>query len=503
MTFLLRTLCVIALTLVLAPSAAYPAEGLGGPDVAPAEMPPEAEPPDTPAQVATPTEAEPEPPIPLRRPRMSKEALIKLCSPSAVDVEVIVPRPDGPYAARGAGIILHESGYILTASHVVVGLQGTSETVRLHDGTTRPFRRVAFATDYDIGILKIDTAKPLPRARIGRSTTTRAGDRVLIIGNPHGRPHTVRTGVIRSPKGGGPGRFRVDGADVAPGDSGAPVYNRHGEMVGMVQIKNTVLPEVSYSVRIDHLRKGFAEDLMNERSRDFRIGMKVDTFGPATVTEIRPGSPAENAGLHVGDVIRRVGPMRIDDGIHYVLALLEADSPEPRRVTFERGGKTYTTSVTPATPPLRQPVEVADVEPGVRYAAYHGEWEALPDFHALEPVASGILPMFTLAPDLDRDDAFGLAFTGRVWAPADGKYTFHTTSDDGSKLWIGDELVVENDGVHPSAEKSGVVFLKAGLHPIRVTFFEAFGHEALRVSYSGPGIRKQVIPPSALFTQKP
>src|SRR5690606_22662450 len=83
-------------------------------------------------------------------------------------------------------------------------------------------------------------------------------------------------------------------------------------------------------------------------------------------------------------------------------------------------------------------------------------------------------------------------------APSDGEYTFFTTSDDGSKLFIGTTQVVNNDGLHGAAEQSGKIGLKAGKHAIRVIFFERGGDEVLQVSWQGPGVGKQLIPSGSL-----
>ncbi len=79
----------------------------------------------------------------------------------------------------------------------------------------------------------------------------------------------------------------------------------------------------------------------------------------------------------------------------------------------------------------------------------------------------------------------------------DGLYTFFVNSDDGSKLYLGDSLVVSNDGLHGSMEKSGEVLLKAGKHRLKLLYFDASGGRSLVVSYSGPGIRKQEVPAPA------
>jgi alpha-L-fucosidase len=135
---------------------------------------------------------------------------------------------------------------------------------------------------------------------------------------------------------------------------------------------------------------------------------------------------------------------------------------------------------------------------GLRYVYCEGKWDSLPDFKALTPKKEGVVPEFVLSPKVEPD-YFGFEYTGFIKVPESGVYTFYVESDDGSRLYIGDKLVVDNNGLHSLAEKKGVVPLAAGLHPIRVLFFERDGNEGLKVSYEGPGLKKQEISSSALF----
>jgi hypothetical protein len=87
--------------------------------------------------------------------------------------------------------------------------------------------------------------------------------------------------------------------------------------------------------------------------------------------------------------------------------------------------------------------------------------------------------------------------------PKAGVYTFYTASDDGSRLHIGDTLVVDNDELHGIVEKSEQIALAAGLHSITVTYFNCTGGRELKVLYQGPGIDKQSIPASLLWHTTP
>ncbi len=106
-------------------------------------------------------------------------------------------------------------------------------------------------------------------------------------------------------------------------------------------------------------------------------------------------------------------------------------------------------------------------EPGLRADVYRGFWNELPDFSKLTPEFIAGAGAFELPP-ATPNKGFGVEFTGYIRVPADGVYTFATRSDDASKLWIGDQLVVDNDGAHIVRKRTGEVALRAGLHPIRV-----------------------------------
>jgi hypothetical protein len=152
---------------------------------------------------------------------------------------------------------------------------------------------------------------------------------------------------------------------------------------------------------------------------------------------------------------------------------------------------------TAAAVTLRNADNPASTLAGLDYRYYEGTWSVLPNFDALTVAKQGTVTNFDLTPR-NRNDNFAFRFTGYVNVPSDGTYTFYTSSDDGSKLYIGTAEVVNNDGLHGLIEKSGTIGLKAGRHAITVAFFEGGGGESLLVSYSGPGVSKQAIPASAL-----
>lgn len=159
---------------------------------------------------------------------------------------------------------------------------------------------------------------------------------------------------------------------------------------------------------------------------------------------------------------------------------------------------TVQVTVNPLGITLLPAVNPANTVNGLDYKYYEGSWSVLPNFASLTPVKTGMVNNFDITV-ANRTDQIGFSFTGYVTVPADGVYTFYTTSDDGSKLFIDNVQVVDNDGLHGAQEKSGTIGLKAGKHAITGLFFEQGGGEIFSVSYEGNGLSKQVIPASALF----
>ncbi len=146
----------------------------------------------------------------------------------------------------------------------------------------------------------------------------------------------------------------------------------------------------------------------------------------------------------------------------------------------------------------RPAVTLEHSHPGLNYSYFHGNWEKLPDFDSLKSEASGTIENFGTQPAVQKE-YFGFKFTGFIQVPEDGLYNLFLASDDGSQLYIGEELVVDNDGLHGSRLEMGRIVLQSGFHPITVLFFQRTGGMDLEVSLSGPNMEKQIIPASTLF----
>jgi len=122
----------------------------------------------------------------------------------------------------------------------------------------------------------------------------------------------------------------------------------------------------------------------------------------------------------------------------------------------------------------------------VTYRYYEGTWDTLPDFCALSPVVSGRMPRITLD-SARREDNFGLQFETVIEVLEDDVYAFTIGSDDGSKLFVDDRLIVDNDGMHGMKAARGVAPLAAGNHRIRVDYFERSGLQGLEIKWMKRG----------------
>jgi hypothetical protein len=120
----------------------------------------------------------------------------------------------------------------------------------------------------------------------------------------------------------------------------------------------------------------------------------------------------------------------------------------------------------------------------------------MPDFNALTPVDKGNVPDFDLSKIKHNETNYGVVYDGYINIPADGKYTFYITSDDGSKFYINNQFLIDNDGSHAFDEKSAEITLKKGLLPLRVEYFQGNYGQGLSVDFSSDKIAKTSLFPS-------
>ncbi len=138
------------------------------------------------------------------------------------------------------------------------------------------------------------------------------------------------------------------------------------------------------------------------------------------------------------------------------------------------------------------------MEPGLTVSYAEGSWGNCPDFRKVRILTRKIADKIDISPRR-RDSDYALQFDGFLKIPRDGIYTFGLGSDDGSLLYLGGAVILDNDGLHGYGVKKTSVRLRAGVYPFRVKFFQAGGAQRLAVTLQGPGLEEGPIPKDLLL----
>ena len=148
----------------------------------------------------------------------------------------------------------------------------------------------------------------------------------------------------------------------------------------------------------------------------------------------------------------------------------------------------------------KQATAIKRAQPGINYKYYEPPAQTEINFGSIDgtPKESGIADRISLSMK-KRKDRFAFEFSGYIKVEKDGIYTFYAESDDGSKLFIDDELTVDNGGYHGTVEKDGKVALKKGFHKIKILYFDGGGGNALKISLKTDGGAKQEVAASSLY----
>lgn len=273
-------------------------------------------------------------------------------------------------SSLGSGVIVSREGHILTNNHVIANMEKIE--VQLTDGRVEPAQLIGSDELTDIAVLKIDAKniEPLP---FGDSDQVRVGQLVFAIGNPFGLQETVTQGIIsakgrRAVADSGVEFLQTDAA-VNQGNSGGPLLNLRGEIVG---INSAIYSNsdggawlgISFAIPSNTARRTLESLLKNGRVIRGYLGVQMtnlnretarslgapDTAG-AAVVDIVPGSPAEKAGLMAGDVIRTFNGHPIADILALRSRVAEMELNGKVELGVLREGKMVTLSTTVAEAP--------------------------------------------------------------------------------------------------------------------------------------------------------
>jgi serine protease Do len=250
----------------------------------------------------------------------------------------------------GSGFILHPDGYIGTNAHVVSA--GTQLSVTLANGKEYEARVIGRDNRRDLAVIKIDPDEPLPPIKLGRSDDLMIGEETIAVGNPVGLHNTVTTGVIsaihRELAVGGnvvyPDVIQTD-ASINPGNSGGPLLNILGELIGVNTAIRTDAQNIGFAIPVDDLREIIADILDSEKLNHAVTGMRVAGTEPVKVTAVRPGGPADRAGVKPGDVVASLQGKPLPAAIDFYVAMLARQPGESVPLTLVRNGSTINAQV--------------------------------------------------------------------------------------------------------------------------------------------------------------
>ena len=267
-------------------------------------------------------------------PRAAFAELAETLSPAVVHIAVTRGAPGFLVEeGMGSGFIINPHGYVLTNNHVVE----SARKIRVILPGSDEYAATLVGADprTDLALLKVDSAEPLPVAPLGDSDSLRIGEWVLAIGNPFGLDQTVTAGIVsaKGRKEVAPGReamyanFIQTDASINPGNSGGPLINMRGEVVGIntaiqagaqgigfaipVNMAKLLLPQLAEG----KVERGYLGVLIQEVTREMSGTLGLKDASGALVAEVLAGSPADKAGVRVGDVIVEFAGKPIKDHV--------------------------------------------------------------------------------------------------------------------------------------------------------------------------------------------
>lgn len=417
---------------------------------------------------------------------------------------------EGSGGVSGSGVLIHEQGYVLTADHVTRDRQGF-----VIFGLTRaPFKVVGRLPERDLALLKVDVPSTIAPVRLGRSHDLRPGEPIIVGGNPGGRGLVFSQGTINAPSidptwpnllaktfwrddaadaalakdmacstGGRPQFIQFD-AMSNKGNSGGALVNFLGELIGIVAQKAPGEDAVNWAIPIDRIRLFLPYFVQPEETRGFWTGLTIDPLAAGAVIEkVAASSPAVEAGLQPGDIIESVEGKPLRSGLDWLLALFGQNPAQPLALVVQRQGMKLEKSLPLASYPVPTAVPADSKKPGLNFTAYRGRIRAetgAKDLTAAEHGEVGTLTIDALAARLKNE--FSVVFEGYIEFPQAGLHRLWLGSDDGARLFLDGQLVIDNGLSHPYSELSRAVRVPKGLLPVRIEYYQGGGEAKLTLA---------------------
>lgn len=267
----------------------------------------------------------------------------------------------------GSGFITSEDGYILTNHHVINGADKI--VVRFHDRSELEATVIGSDVRSDLALLKVETAKPLPKVTFGASDSLKPGQWVAAIGSPFNFDYSITKGIVSAVQRSLPSDAYVPfiQADVPvnPGNSGGPLLNLNGEVVGInsqIFTRSGGFMGLSFAIPSDHAQwavqqlkehgyvaRGWLGIIIQEVDRDLAESFGLDRSQGALVSQVAPEGPAAQAGLVPGDIIIAVDDQIIKESSMLPMLVGVVKPGDSIDLTFIRQGKRQKKPVTVGT----------------------------------------------------------------------------------------------------------------------------------------------------------
>jgi serine protease Do len=264
--------------------------------------------------------------------------------------------------ALGSGFVISEDGYIVTNNHVIAGADEI--TIEFFSGEKLEAKVVGTDPTTDIALLKVEAGEPLPFVTFGNSDLMRVGDWVMAMGNPLGQGFSVSAGIVsaRGREQDGPyDDFIQTDAAINRGNSGGPLFNMDGQVVGVntsilspnggsigigFSMSSNVVAKVVDQLRAyGETRRGWLGVRIQDVTPDVAEAMGLAEASGALVTDV-PDGPAKEAGILAGDVITQFDGQPVSDQRDLTRRVGDAPIGEAVPVIVQRDGRTETLLVT-------------------------------------------------------------------------------------------------------------------------------------------------------------
>ena len=267
------------------------------------------------------------------------------------------PRERKPKQAMGSGFIIDSSGLIVTNNHVIEN--ATSINVILTDNRTFTAKLIGKDKKTDLALLKIDTKDALPFVKWGDSDTAKVGNWVLAIGNPFGLVNTVTAGIIsargRDISAGPFDDFIQTDASINRGNSGGPLFNLDGEVIGIntaifsptggsvgigFSVPSSLAKGVIFQLKkYGKTRRGWLGVRIQTVTDDIAASLGMDKASGALISGVMPDGPAKLSGVKAGDIVLNFDGKIVEDMKSLPRIVAETEIDKPVTVEVWRNGR--------------------------------------------------------------------------------------------------------------------------------------------------------------------